>query len=266
MRPATCFFSMVRLGFLVRSLRFKFALSLLVTNMVKVQEALCTGCGLCLNYCTVGAISLIDHKAIVDQDLCVECQVCIRSNVCSTKALIASQLSYPQSIKVISNPSVTKATGIPGRGTDEVKTNDVTGRIGRGEVGICIDMGRPNTGVYLRDVEKVAKALIKVGVQLEKENPCTALMQKNGEFKEVKNLRVLSIIIEGKTDLEELPQVMDTLKSVEKKINTVFSVGVIGRVEPDGTLPVLETLEQLNIEVRPNSKVNVGLGRPLCSR
>jgi len=235
--------------------------------MAKVKKDLCTGCGLCLPYCTVGAIILVDGKAIVDEDLCVECEVCIRSEVCPRKALFASQLLYPKSIKVISNPSVTKVTGIPGRGTDEVKTNDVTGRIGRSEVGICIDMGRPNTGVYLRDAEKVAKALIKVGVKIEKENPCTALMTENGEFKEeVKNLRVLSIIIEGKTNLENLPSVVEALKFVEKKVDTVFSVGVIGRVEPDGTLPVLETLRQLKIEVRPNSKVNVGLGRPLCSR
>lgn len=235
--------------------------------MVKIDQDLCIGCGLCLPYCTVGAIYLVEGKAIVDEDHCVECEVCIRSNICPRKALFTSQLSYPRSIKVISNPSVTKATGIPGRGTDEVKTNDVTGRIGKGEVGICIDMGRPNTGVYLHDVEQVAKALIKVGVQIEKENPCTTLMQKNGEFKEeVKNLRVLSIIIEGKTNLEKLPKVIDALKTVEKKVDTVFSVGVIGRVEPDGTLPVLETLKQLKIEVRPNSKVNVGLGRPLSSR
>lgn len=235
--------------------------------MVKADENLCTGCGLCLPYCTVRAISLVDGKAIVDEDLCVECQVCIRSNICPKKALFASRLPYPSSIKAISNPSVTKATGIPGRGTDEVKTNDVTGRIGRREVGICIDMGRPNTGVYLRDVEKVAMALIRVGVQIEKENPCTALMQKNGEFKEeVKNLRVLSIIIEGKTSLEKLHEVMATLKCVEKQVDTVFSVGIIGRVEPDGTVPVLGMLEQINIKVRPNSKVNVGLGRPLSSR
>jgi NAD-dependent dihydropyrimidine dehydrogenase PreA subunit len=235
--------------------------------MVTINEDLCIGCGLCLPYCTVGAIYLVDGKAIVDEDNCVECEVCIRSNVCPRRALFASQLLYPRSIKVISNPSVTKVTGIPGRGTDEVKTNDVTGRIGRGKVGICIDMGRPNTGVYLRDVEKVAKALIKVGVQIEKENPCTALMQKNGEFKEEgKNLRVLSIIIEGKTSLEKLPKVIDALKTVEKKVDTVFSVGVIGRVETDGTLPVFETLKKLKIKVRPNSKVNVGLGRPLSSR
>ncbi|MEM1525100.1 MAG: 4Fe-4S binding protein [Nitrososphaerales archaeon] len=235
--------------------------------MAKVKEELCTGCGFCLPYCTVNAISLINGKATINEELCVECGVCVRSNVCPQKALYMIYLPYPQSIKVISNPSIPKVTGIPGRGTDEVKTNDVTGRVGRGEVGICIDMGRPNTGVYLKDVEKVTKALINVGVLIEEENPCTSLMYGSGDFKEeVKNLRVLSIIIEGKTSLEKLPDVIKALKSVEKEVNTVFSVGIICRVEPDMTIPALEILNRIGIEVRPNSKVNVGLGKPLSLR
>lgn len=239
----------------------------MVREMAKVKEELCTGCGLCLPYCTLNAISLINRKATINEELCVECGVCVKSNVCPQKALYMVTLPYPQSIKVISDPSIPKVTGIPGRGTDEVKTNDVTGRVGRGEIGICIDMGRPNTGVYLKDVEKVAKALINVGVSIEKENPCTSLMNENGDFKEeVKNLRVLSIIIEGKTSLEKLPDVIKALKSVEKEVNTVFSVGIICRVEPDMTIPVLEILNQIGIEVRPNSKVNVGLGKPLSLR
>lgn len=64
----------------------------------------------------------------------------------------------------LSDPTETKATtGVPGRGTEEAKTNDVTGRTRIGEVGIAIDMGRPGIGVHMADAEKVAMAVAAAG-------------------------------------------------------------------------------------------------------
>ena len=45
-----------------------------------------------------------------------------------------------------------------GRGTDEIKMNDVTGRLRRGDAGLLVEMGRPGVGAYFRDIEKVAMA------------------------------------------------------------------------------------------------------------
>ena len=39
-----------------------------------------------------------------------------------------------------------ESTGVHGRGTEEVKTNDVSGRVQVGEVGFTIEFGRPSTG------------------------------------------------------------------------------------------------------------------------
>ena len=43
-----------------------------------------------------------------------------------------------------------ESTGVEGRGTEEVKTNDVSGRVKMGEVGFTIELGRPGVGVRFR--------------------------------------------------------------------------------------------------------------------
>jgi NAD-dependent dihydropyrimidine dehydrogenase PreA subunit len=51
----------------------------------KINESLCTGCGLCVNVCPVRAITLSD-AAHIDNDLCTGCGDCI--NVCQKGAII----------------------------------------------------------------------------------------------------------------------------------------------------------------------------------
>jgi hypothetical protein len=53
--------------------------------------------------------------------------------------------------------------GAPGngpRGPEEIKSNDVTGRIREGEAGIVVEMGRPGNGAYFRDMERVAMTMV----------------------------------------------------------------------------------------------------------
>lgn len=38
---------------------------------------------------------------------------------------------------------------VPGRGTEEVKTNDVTGRVDKKHYGIAVEMGRPSVAAML---------------------------------------------------------------------------------------------------------------------
>lgn len=42
-----------------------------------IDEQKCTGCGSCVDVCSVEALSLVDNTAVVDPDLCVECGACI---------------------------------------------------------------------------------------------------------------------------------------------------------------------------------------------
>lgn len=239
--------------------------------MTIINQEKCTGCGTCIPYCPLEAIKLEGKKAVVDQDICPNCYVCVRNKVCPFNAIEKPEISnfIGQFQHIISDPvETTEQTGVPGRGTEESKTNDVTGRVKKGEVGICIDMGRPGIGCRLRDVEKVAMAVTAAGLKLEGEDttPLAMLMEDNSKGKikeEYLDTNVLSIIIEGKCPMETFPEIIKALKKVEKEIDTVFSLGVMVRVDENGYSPVLEHIEKLGLPKPYRGKVNVGLGRPL---
>jgi len=241
--------------------------------MTIINKETCTGCGICLKYCTVGAVRLEGDIAVVDQDLCVECYVCLRHEVCPVGAYEPIELKtfYQKMQHVLSDPVETfDKTGVTGRGTEESKTNDVTGRVIKGEVGVCIDMGRPGIGVYLRDVEKVAMAIAKVGVTLAdaEHTPLAQLMDdlSTGKLKDnCLDTRFLSIIIEGKCREDKTKDVLAALKEVETEIDTVFSLGLMVRVDAKGHNVVLDYLDELGIKKPIRGKVNVGLGRPLVT-
>jgi len=145
-----------------------------------------------------------------------------------------------------------------------MKTNDVTNRYNLGEVGFTVDVGRPGIGTTIEEAEKIAKAVARVGVKFEPSNPLTMLMidKETGKFRDdVKKERVLSCIIEFKTKDDKLLLVVDALRDCAKHTNTVFSVGCISRVKPDGIIPIKATLDKAGVFYRPNGKVNIGLGR-----
>jgi Fe-S-cluster-containing hydrogenase component 2 len=242
--------------------------------MAGVNEDACVGCETCLPYCSVDAISMHDGKAVIDAGRCTECYVCIRNEVCPVGAIEKTPLEtfIQQFQHIISDPTeTTAATGVPGRGTEEMKTNDVTGRFKKGEIGVCIDMGRPGIGVYLRDVEKVAMAVAKAGLTLEgpEVTPLAQLMAdlKTGKLRDEvpRNIHFLSIIIEGKCSLETFPSVLKALKRAEKEIDTVFSLGLATRVDEKGYSPVLDLIKEAELPQPIRGKVNVGLGRPLVT-
>ena len=235
---------------------------------MRIDADSCVGCGECLPYCPVQAISL-DDVAKIDQEECVECGCCLRSKVCATDAFVDEPRQWPRSVRAAFS-SVTaehKETRVPGRGTEEAKTNDVTGIYGRGVVGLTAEMGRPEVGVRFKDVEKVAQAMAKAGVKFADKNPMTFLMVDKSTGKlnpEVLNEKVLSVMIEGIVMLEQLPQAIKNLNEVKSKINSVFSLDVIARMEPDGTMAVDKVLKELNLKPYVDGKNNLGLGRPIA--
>lgn len=241
--------------------------------MAVINDKLCIGCKTCVPYCPVGAIKKREDRntMCIDQDICTKCNVCFRQKVCPFGAIeegtydnFASEFQH-----VLSDPTTSlKGSSVPGRGTEEMKTNDVTGRYKKGEYGICIDMGRPGIGCRLRDAEKVAMAVVKAGVKLEgpETTPLAKLMTdlNTGKLRDdVLDLNLLSIIVEGKCATDKLSDVLKALKKVEKEINTVFSLGIVSRVDEDGYSPLTDTLEELGMPEPIRGKLNVGLGRPL---
>lgn len=232
---------------------------------MRIDEDSCIACGLCVPYCPMGAISM-DDIATIDQDECVDCGVCLRAQVCPVDAFIYEAAPWPRSLRaVFSNPTTEhKETRVTGRGTEEMKTNDVTGRFKRGWVGIGVELGRPGIGARFHDVDKVAQAMARLGAEFEPKNPVTLLMEDVGSGKlkeEVLGEKVLSAIIECTLPIEKTKAVLIALKEVARDVDTVFSVDCISVVEPDGSLPVDKILSELEIRRYINGKTNVGLGR-----
>jgi len=240
---------------------------------VRIDEAKCIGCGVCVPYCPAGAISVQNKKAQVNQDKCLECGTCGRARVvrCPAGAIHEEENVYPRprSIrKYFSDPTAYHGeTKVAGRGTEEVKTNDVTGRVKKGQFGIAIEMGRPCLGASFADIEKVTMALAREGItSFEQNNPLTHLMAdpEKGIFtEEAKQCRVVSAIIEFTIPDEMLERTLTIIKEVAQQIDTVFSLDLISRLENDLAIAVASRLEVLGITLRPNAKVNLGLGRPL---
>ncbi len=236
-----------------------------------IEENLCIGCGQCVPYCPVGAITRHEKENVskIDFDECVECGNCLRCADCPVDAIYQQELEYPRTIRSLMSDVLTIAeeSKISGRGTEEMKTNDVTGRFKLGEVGVGIEVGRPVLGTRIYDVEKIAEAVAALGVTFEKANPVTSMMSdvKTGKFKaELLKEKVLSAIIEFKIGLERLPELFKVVKTVAGQIQTVFSLELATRIAPDGSVPTAPYVEQERLWIARNGKTNVGLGRPLC--
>jgi hypothetical protein len=244
----------------------------------------------------MGAISIdtAQGRAFVNSDECVECYTCYRGmsmeklnptlvrairrvlkvfrlrfdpepDVCPTSAIIPDDLSWPRVIRrAFSDPVVThESTGVHGRGTEEVKTNDVTNRVDLGEAGYVVEFGRPTVGVRFRDIEKTTKALAAIGIQFEPKNPITHMMSdtKTGKLRDdILNEKILSAIVEFKTRIENVPAILDCVDRVAQTLDTVVSVGVSTRCSPDGASALDEVLGNEGVPF-VRGKTNLGLGR-----
>jgi NAD-dependent dihydropyrimidine dehydrogenase PreA subunit len=232
-----------------------------------IDKEICIGCESCVPYCPMEAIEVEEDLADIDQDRCVECGVCLRSSVCPTEAILEPELKWPRTLRALfSNPiTVFQETGVAGRGTDEVKSNDVTGRYKRGEVGFGVEMGRPGTGTTFRQVQQLTETIAAMGVQFEKRNPLTTLLSDPGSGKireDILDERVLTAIIEFKVTIDRVGEVLSTLKKAQADLDTVFSLDYIHRPDADGSLPALEAAKQLGYYLSDHVKICTGQGRP----
>ncbi|RJP67002.1 MAG: 4Fe-4S ferredoxin [Candidatus Abyssobacteria bacterium SURF_17] len=264
---------------------------------MKIDEEKCVGCGNCVSFCTMGVIRIENGLAVVNEDECVECNTCYRCceseglnptlvralrklfavfrlrydgriDVCPTGALTPPELEWPRSLRrAFSDPTVAHdSTGMAGRGTEEIKTNDITGRIGPGEAGVVIDLGRPGTGVFFHEIDRMTRALAPLRVTFEPENPLTALMidARTGNLRDdILQEKVLSAIIELKVTLGDLRDVLNVVDDVAGTLDTVVSAGVSSRCDSDGGVPHERVCVEAGYSLSPNGKTNLGLGRPV---
>ena len=244
---------------------------------MKADKDKCIACKMCFPYCPMGRIQTFQrHEKIpgrvfieIDQEACTDCGMCLRAAICPVNALYQPAEPWPREVRgILSNPLTEfKGSQVPGRGTEEMKTNDVKGSFLPGEVGIGIELGRPGVGSYFRDVEIVAMTMMGAGIgyELAEENPVTHFMsdKKTGKLRDdVLNEKATSAIIEGKCKLEKLPEALKALREAAEKVDTVFSVEVITKVTPEGEVPIKTVLEELGYWFSINSKNNMGLGLP----
>ena len=261
-----------------------------------IDESRCVGCGNCVALCPMDVISIgLRGRASIDEEGCVECGVCERTlrkerlnptvvrlvrrlftmvhlrympplDVCPTNALVRPELEWPRTLRrEFSDPlAIHATTGVGGRGTEEIKTNDVTGRLQDGDVGFVVELGRPGTGAFFWEIERMAMALAEFEVTFQPGNPLTHLMSDpvTGKLKdEVLNEKVLSAIIELKTTVAEIPQVLETVRQVAGQIDTVVSAGIASKCRPDGSIPHVEWAREAGFSLSVNGKTNLGLGR-----
>jgi len=234
-------------------------------------------------------------RATIDRDECVECYACYNGlsqehlnptfvrtvrkvfaamrvrfdpepDVCPTAAFEPDELTWPRVVRrAFSDPRVPhESTGVEGRGTEEVKTNDVTGRVKVGEVGFTIEFGRPGVGVRFREIQEMCWALAKANVSFEKKNPVTSLMTDVGTGTlrpDILAEKVMSAIVEIKVPVERAEEVIRLVWEVEKKLDTVVALGVATRCGEFGEETVVApVLERLGYKLE-RAKTNIGLGR-----
>jgi len=245
----------------------------------------------------MGAISIdpVRKRATIERDECVECYACYNGmsqehlnpwlvrtfrrllalarvrfdpepDVCPTAAFDPEELAWPRSVRrAFSDPRVPhESTGVEGRGTEEVKTNDVTGRVQVGEVGFTIEFGRPGVGVRFHDIQEACWELARAGVAFEKRNPVTSLMRDTATGtlrEEILGEKVMSAIVEIKVPVARTEEIIRLVWDLEKKLDTVVVLGVGTRCDEGGEENVVAPiLERLGYRLE-RAKTNAGLGR-----
>jgi ferredoxin len=132
---------------------------------MRINPDKCVACGNCTYVCPMDAIYIdpVIRRATINRDECVECYSCFNGlsqehlnptmvrtvrnvfkmmrlrfdpepDVCPTAAFEPDELAWPRVVRrAFSDPRVPhESTGVEGRGTEEVKTNDVSNRVKSG--------------------------------------------------------------------------------------------------------------------------------------
>ena len=226
----------------------------------------CQKCLDCLPVCPVAAIKIIDKKVAIDYEACVECGVCRRLRICKENAIRqVDEIPYPRILRsVFSDPTKNHpSTGVLGRGTEEMKTNDVTHLFKKGDVGFSIELGRPGVGAYLSELDKVTRKVTDMGVVFAKDNPVVPLiadMKTGALLPEVLGEKVLSAIAEFKVEQSRALEMLEEMKHfLNTHLDTVATMSVIARADENGHSDFYEKLKLAGYHPYPNGKVNIGI-------
>jgi ferredoxin len=228
-----------------------------------IDPSRCIGCGQCVPLCPMGAISLDGGKSSIDPDECTECSVCRRSRICPADAIQLGDLKWPRVLRAtFSDPLAEhKATGVGGRGTEGIKTNDSQHRYERGSMGVFVELGRPVLGARFRDVERVVKKFKTHGYDVPSHNPVSELIADptTGALKpEILNEKVISCLVEFLLPENASGELMGMVRELAGEVETVFNVSVALRAADGGQTPLTKIFRP-DVFSLPNGKVNIGM-------
>jgi NAD-dependent dihydropyrimidine dehydrogenase PreA subunit len=226
----------------------------------------------CRPVCPVNAIEVRDKKVVIDYDGCVECGVCLRLGICSQGAIKqVDEIPYPRILRAaFSDPTHRhESTDVLGRGTEEMKTNDVKEEFTTDVIGFSVEVGRPGIGAYLRDLDQVTRKVVSLGGMFADYNPVQALVtnRATGELKpEVLGEKVLSAIVEFVVPADQALSILgELIDFLNTGLDTVATISLIVRHQKDGSAIFLEQLKdhgsQFGYTPYPNGKVNIGMAR-----
>ena len=265
---------------------------------MQINPHKCVACGNCTYVCPMGAIYIdpVLKRATIDRDECVECYTCFNGlsqehlnptlvrtvrkvlaamrirfepepDVCPTAAFEPDELTWPRVVRrAFSDPRVPhESTGVEGRGTEEVKTNDVTGRVGAGR-GRLHDRAR--TSRRWRPLPRHPGSLSRAGRGRrglrEEESGDVAHERRRRPARireDILDEKVLSAIVEIKVPVARAEEIIRLVWDVEKRIDTVVTIGAGVRCDAQGDDTVVAPiLERLGYNLA-RAKTNIGLGR-----
>jgi ferredoxin len=210
-------------------------------------------------------VSKIGPRRYIKQSLsneCSECGTCYRAEICPVDAITPVKLEWPRVLReTFSNPlAVHETTGVTGRGTEGIKTNDSQNRYKRGQIGVFIEVGRPVLGGRFRDVERIVKKFKSHGFEVIPQNPIAALIDnpKTGALKpEILNEKVISCVIEFILPNSAAGELMTMVRELSEEVESVFSLSVGLRADEQGK-PNFEKVFGPNVFCLPNAKANIG--------